>query len=152
MRDRPTGVELADLVRRVRDNDTGVEVPDDERYRELMLASALAIAERQQTTGDAPERDEGRSLARILGNEGGLADLNRALAAAIREGDYDPGAPGHGAVRDHLWQTALELVRESNPKALEGDKYGPGAGAAPTGLYTIWESPIKCPPKDRQPP
>ncbi len=120
MRDRPTGPELADLVRRVRENDRGIEVPGDERYRDLMLASALAIAERQQQTGGAPEREELQSLTRILGGERALADLNRDLAAAIRGGAYDPGAPGHDRVRGHLWITALERVRESNPKALGG--------------------------------
>lgn len=122
MRDRPTGAELADLVRRVRENDPAVDVPGDERYRDLMLASALAIAERQEKTGDAPEQEEAASLRRILGAEGSLADLNRKLAAAIRSGGYDPGSPGYGEAQDHLWQTALERVRESNPKALEGDE------------------------------
>ncbi len=120
MRDSPAGPELADLVRRVRENDPGVEVPGDARYRELMLASALGIAERQEKTGGAPEREERQALARILGDQGALADLNRDLAAAIRGGAYDPGAPGHDAVREHLWKTARERVRESNPKALEG--------------------------------
>ena len=122
MRDRPTGIELAELVRRIRAGDPGVEVPDDQRYRELMLASALAIAERQETIGDAPEVEELQSLTRILGKEGVLADLNQVLAAAVRGGDYDLGTPGHDAVRDLLWQTARERVRESNPKALAGDE------------------------------
>ncbi len=124
MRDHPAGPELADLVRRVRENDPTIEVPDNARYRELMLASALAIAERQQQTGDVPERDEHQALSRIVGGDGtrdgALADLNRDLASAIRDGAYDPGAPGHDAVREHLWHTARERVRESNPKALEG--------------------------------
>ena len=122
MRDRPTGIELAELVRRIKGGDLGVEVPDDQRYRELMLASALAIAERQETTGDAPEVEVLQSLTRILGKGGALADLNQVLAAAVRGGDYDPGTPGHDAVRELLWQTARERVRESNPKALAGDE------------------------------
>ena len=61
--------------------------------------------------------------ARILGTEGPLADLNRfPLAAAIRKGEYDPGTADHDAVGDHLWRTALERVRESNPKALRPSK------------------------------
>jgi hypothetical protein len=122
MRDHPNGAELAELVRRIKTGDSGVEVPDDKRYRELMLANASAIAERQKKTGDAPERDELQSLSKILGKEGTLTDLNRELVAAIRRGAYDPDAPGDDAVRGHLWQTAWERVRESNPKALPGEE------------------------------
>ena len=119
MRDRPTGTELADLVQRIEDGDGAVEVPDDARYRELMMASARAISERQQKTGNAPERREHDSLIQILDKDATLAALNRALAEAVRDGRFDPGTPHSGSVRDHLWQTALDRVRESNPKVLE---------------------------------
>lgn len=125
MRDRPTGSELAVLVQRIENGDAAVEVPIDARYRDLMLASARAIAERQRESGDAPEHLEGDRLSSILGRDGTLADLNRDLAKAIREGHFDPGSPDSGNVRDHLWRTALDRVRESNPKALkdrEGDQ------------------------------
>jgi len=121
MRDRPNGFDLSELAERVQAGDAAIDVPDDQRYRDLMLASARAIAGRQEETGDAPERDELRSLTQILEKEAALADLNLALTAAIRGGAYDPAAPGHDAVRNHLWQTALNRVRESNPKALPKD-------------------------------
>jgi hypothetical protein len=119
MRDRPTGTELADLVQRIEDGDGSVEVPYNIRYRELMMASARAIAERQRDTGDVPERRERDSLIQILDKDDTLEDLNWALAEGIREGLFDPEIPISGSVRDHLWQTALDRVRESNPKVLE---------------------------------
>ena len=119
MRDRPTGTELADLVQRIEDGDGSVEVPYNVRYRELMMASARAIAERQRDTGDVPERRERVSLIQILDKDDTLEDLNWALAEGIREGLFDPEIPISGSVRDHLWQTALDRVRESNPKVLE---------------------------------
>ena len=119
MRDRPTGTELADLVQRIEDGDGSVEVPHNVRYRELMMASARAIAERQRDTGDVPERRERDSLIQILDKDDTLEDLNWALAEGIREGLFDPEIPISGSVRDHLWQTALDRVRESNPKVLE---------------------------------
>jgi hypothetical protein len=119
MRDRPTGTELADLVQRIEDGDGSVEVPYNVRYRELMMASARAIAERQCDTGDVPERRERDSLIQILDKDDTLEDLNWALAEGIREGLFDPEIPISGSVRDHLWQTALDRVRESNPKVLE---------------------------------
>ena len=120
MRDRPDGSELADLVQRIEDGDTAVEVPIDARYRDLMLASARAISGRQQEFGDAPEGRERDRLALILEKGGTLADLNRELAGAIREGKFDSASPDRDSLRDHLWQTALDRVRESNPKALKG--------------------------------
>ena len=118
MRDRPTGEELLALVERIEGGDGSIILPDDERYKELMIAGARAIAERQRDIGDGPEKRELRELTRILGAEVPLADLNKTLAAAIRAGDHGPGTADSSAVGRHLWQTALERVRESSPKVL----------------------------------
>ena len=118
MRDRPTGEELLALVERIDGGEEAIILPADGRYKELMIAGARAIAERQRDIGDGPEKREREDLAGIMGSEGSLADLNKALAAAIRAGDHGPGTADSAAVGRHLWQTALERVRESNPKAL----------------------------------
>ena len=118
MRDRPTGEELLALVERIEGGDGSIILPDDERYKELMIAGACAIAERQRDIGDGPEKRELRELTQILGAEVPLADLNKTLAAAIRAGDHDPGTADSSSVGRHLWQTALERVRESSPKVL----------------------------------
>jgi len=118
MRDRPSGKELQALAQRVKAGDEAIAVPGDQRYLDLMVARAEAIAARQIETGDAPEMAERASLTKILGHEGSLADLNAELAAAIREGQFDPGTSGHNAAQKHVWETARERVRESNPKAL----------------------------------
>jgi len=118
MRDRPQGAELADLAARARAGDAGLALPDDERYRDAMIARAEAIAARQAETGDGPEGRERESLQALLGADGELAQLNRALASAIRAGRFDPGQAPAAACYRHLSETALERVRESNPKAL----------------------------------
>ncbi|MEE9317554.1 MAG: DUF6285 domain-containing protein [Rhodospirillales bacterium] len=118
MRDRPTGPELLELAGRVRNGDSAVTVPADGRYKELMLANAETIAARQAEAGVGPEREEMEELSRLLGREGGLDDLNRDLARAIREGRYDPGQPGADAVFRLVWRTALARTRVSNPKAV----------------------------------
>ena len=118
MRDRPQGQELKDLARRARSGDPALLLPDDARYRDAMVKRAETIATRQGETGDGPERRERDALARLLGEDGDLAALNRALADAVRVGCFDPGAPAAAACYGHLWETALERVRESNPKVL----------------------------------
>lgn len=118
MRDRPQGRELLDLAQRARQGDPVLSLPDDARYRDAMVKRAEAIATRQRETGDAPERRERDALKRLLGGDCDLAAFNRTLAKAIRGGRFDPGTPEATAVYRHLWETALERVRESNPKAL----------------------------------
>lgn len=118
MRDRPQGQELLDLAQRARRGDAALSLPDDARYRDAMVKRAEAIATRQRETGAEPERRERESLTRLLGGNDDLATLNRTLAEAIRGGRFDPGAPAATAVYRHLWKTAVERVRESNPKAL----------------------------------
>jgi hypothetical protein len=118
MRDRPQGQELKDLARRARRGDPALLLPDDARYRDAMVKRAETIATRQGETGDGPERRERDALARLLGEDGDLAALNRALADAVRVGCFDPGAPAAATCYGHLWETALERVRESNPKVL----------------------------------
>ena len=120
MRDHPDGPDLLALLSRIEDGDPSVSLPDDERYLGLMLAHAKAIAGRQENIGGASEARELGDLVALLDREGGLEGLSRKFAAAIRNGDFDPGTPGHGAAREHLWQTALERARESNPQVLEG--------------------------------
>ncbi len=119
MRDHPDGPDLLALLSRIEDGDPSISLPDDERYLQLMLAHAKAIAGRQEEIGDVPEVRELKVLQGLLG-EGGLEGLSRKFTEAIRGGDFDPGTPGHNAAREHLWQTALERARESNPKALKG--------------------------------
>lgn len=118
MRDRPHGLELADLAARARRREATLTLPDDARYVDAMIGRAEAIAARQLAVGDGPERRERDALARLLGADGDLAGLNRALAAAIRGGGFDPRAPRAAACYRHLWRTAVDRVRESNPKAL----------------------------------
>jgi len=122
MRDRPTGEELLALIERIEDGDGSIALPADGRYQELMIAGARAIAERQRDLGDGPEIREQEDLGGILGAEGSLAGLNKDLAAAIRTGDLGPGTAKADEVARHLWLTALQRVRESNPKALRSLK------------------------------
>lgn len=118
MRERPAGAELIELARRTLRDELLAALPEGRRYEALMVMNALAIAARQLEAGQAPEARERDELARLLKKQADLTELNRALAQAIRAGAYDPGRADARAAWRHLWQTALDRVGESNPKAL----------------------------------
>jgi len=47
MRDHPDGADLLALIGRIEAADPSISLPDDDRYKNLMLAHAQAIAARQ---------------------------------------------------------------------------------------------------------
>ena len=129
MRERPTGEELLIIARKVLREDLMPLLPEERRYDALMVANAMAIAARQISFGDAPERREWQDLADLLGEtvqENGatamsdaLGDLYRRLGAKIRNGEFDPGTPLHDSVHAFLLDVTVQKLRESAPRILE---------------------------------
>ena len=129
MRERPTGGELLAIARKVLREELMPLLPEERRYDALMVANAMAIAARQITFGDAPERRERQILAGLLDEtvEGdgatavneALGDLYRRLNAGIRSGAFDPGTPRYDAAHMFLRDVAVQKLRESAPKYLE---------------------------------
>ena len=97
------------------------------RYIALMIANAMAIAEREIETGAAPARAECERLQALLRERTGalsgealheeLAGYNRRLVEAIRTGRFD--GPERAALLGHLRRTTEEKLAVSNPKALK---------------------------------
>jgi hypothetical protein len=71
--------------------------------RELELRRGLQAAERQ-------------GLVEILGKEGSVDDLNRALCASIREGSIEDGSP---ELIGHLRATIAGALKVNNPKWID---------------------------------
>ncbi|MDE2360511.1 MAG: hypothetical protein KGL70_14150 [Betaproteobacteria bacterium] len=114
-------------------------LPGDRRYVGLMIANAIAIADREHRSGGDALREETSRLRELLASvtasaapqdavQAGLATgaggpsaaaaaLRRALAAAIRAGAFDL-PPQHDALVAHLWRTSADWTAISNPKAL----------------------------------
>ena len=51
-------------------------------------------------------------LSQLLGQQGSLAELNRALADRIAKGEADLQTPG---LAEHLWQTTMDKLAVDQP-------------------------------------
>lgn len=105
-------------------------LPKERRYLGLMIANAMAIAERERRLGSATAEREAARLRSLLATVGlpaapssaasplpDLTALRQAITAAIRAGRFDTPTSEAILVAD-LQRTAAEQVAISNPKAL----------------------------------
>jgi len=139
MRDRPDGADLLAIARQVLREDLIEALPAERRYEALMAANAMAIASRQLAVGEAPELDELKRLAKLLGvsvpTDAGnrdavrnsLSALYARLCSAIRRGQMDPGTPDHAETHAFLVDVARAKVAESNPRYLESQTASAGS-------------------------
>ena len=126
MNDRPDARELIEIAHDVFTAEVLPAVPDVLRYKVLMIANAMAIAQRELAAGDAPLRDEYRRLSDLLSEttaalrgealRAAVETCNRRLAKEIRAGKFDGGE--RAAMLEHLRRTTEEKLAVSNPKAL----------------------------------
>ena len=128
MRDRPNGADLLAIAREVLAKEVTPIVSEQERVTALMIASALAIAQRELAAGDVALRAELAALAAVYREPQAAADaralddallrLNRRLAADLRQGTI-VDAERRSAVYRLLLESTRARVAESNPKYLE---------------------------------
>lgn len=120
----PATPTLLDTARRLLLDELLLAMPADKRHAALMIANAMAIADRQ-LGGDAPAADELAALAALLpvppaaetDDRARLTTLNRMLCTFVREGWADRGAT-RGQVLELLWTVTQRKVERSNPKYL----------------------------------
>jgi aminoglycoside phosphotransferase (APT) family kinase protein len=98
-----------------------------ERHRELRLvATAMAIAEREAIAGDAPARDIRERLTQFYGDAGVGTDhaLLRRLARDLRAGAFETCQTRGPAARAILWRLTMAKLREGNPQFLAENGFG----------------------------
>jgi len=127
MRDQPRGEHLLASAEALLRDELLPALPADKRQAGLMIARALGIAARQLQNGEAPERQELASLARLLAPTSEtsktaalrqqLQRANRQFGQLIRSGAADAGESRTQVVR-HLLHIARQRVAESNPRYL----------------------------------
>jgi hypothetical protein len=127
MNDRPDARNLLETARSIFLAEILPALPAASRYTALMIANAMAIAQREIAAGEAPLRAECERLSALLaesaGTPGGadlremLAGYNRRLIGEIRAGRFDGEA--RAALLAHLRRTTEDKLAVSNPKLLK---------------------------------
>lgn len=114
--DRPTASELlaaiADFLR-----EEAIPALDKAEprlgFQMRVAVNSLAILEREARLGPAADQREHDRLAKLLGRDGTLDELNRDLARQLRSGERDAR---DAELMAHLEATIADKIAIANPK------------------------------------
>ena len=114
-REAPEGPSLLATARDALLQEILPKLSGTDAFTARMIANAMAIAAREAAQDDAWVSATRASMQRLTG----AADApDRALAAAIRAGAYDPGSAHHAEVAAMLRDAARRRCAISTPRAL----------------------------------
>jgi hypothetical protein len=112
MQDEPTQEELIKAVADFLRNDIAPGISGHNAFKLRVGINALDLVTRQLKLQEAGDTAEAARLRQLLGADGSLAELNRALADQIAKGEVDLQTPG---LADHLWQTTMDKLAVDQP-------------------------------------
>ena len=112
MQDEPTPEELIKAVADFLRHEIAPEINGHNAFKLRVSINALDLVTRQLTLAQGSDAAEAARLARLLGEEGTLGELNRAFADRIAKGEADLQTPGLAA---HLWQTTMDKLAVDQP-------------------------------------
>jgi hypothetical protein len=112
MQDEPTPTELIKAVANFLRNDIAPAISGHNAFKLRVAINALDLVTRQLTLEQGSDAAEAARLSRLLGMQGSLAELNRALADRIANRELDLQTPG---LSDHLWQTTMDKLAVDQP-------------------------------------
>jgi hypothetical protein len=112
MQDEPAPTELTRAVVDFLRNDIVPEIRGHNAFKLRVAINMLDLVTRQLTLEQGSDGAEAARLARLLGMEGSLIDLNRALSGKIAKGEIDLQTPG---LAEHLWQTTMDKLAVDQP-------------------------------------
>jgi hypothetical protein len=112
MQDEPTPIELTKAVADFLRNDITPMVSGHNAFKLRVAINILDLVTRQLTLEQGSDATESARLAKLLGADGTLTELNRALASRIASGEVDLATPG---LSEHLWQTTLAKLAVDQP-------------------------------------
>jgi hypothetical protein len=112
MQDEPTPTELIKAVADFLRSEITPAISGHNAFKLRVAINALDLVTRQLTLEQSSDAAEAARLSRLLGMQGSLAELNRALAERIANGELDLQTPG---LSDHLWQTTMDKLAVDQP-------------------------------------
>jgi len=89
--------------------------------------NALDLVARQLALEPDSDAAEASRLSGLLGMQGSLGELNRALADRIAKGEVDLRTPD---LADHLWQTTMDKLAVDQPNYASYKRELEGKGRA----------------------
>lgn len=112
MQDEPTPEELTRAVADFLRNDIGPVISGHNAFKLRVAINALDLVTRQLRLEKGSDAAELARLSQLLGRQGSLGELNRALADRIASGEADLQTPG---LAEHLWQTTMDKLAVDQP-------------------------------------
>ena len=112
MQDEPTPTELIKAVADFLRNEIAPDIKGHNAFKLRVGINALDLVTRQLTLAQGSDAAELVRLKQLLGMDGALIDLNRALSEKIAKGEVDLNTPGFA---EHLWQTTMDKLAVDQP-------------------------------------
>jgi Domain of unknown function (DUF6285) len=112
MQDEPTPNELIKAVADFLRNEIAPVIKGHNAFKLRVGINALDLVTRQLALEQGSDATEAARLRRLLGMDGSLMEMNRALSARIANGEVDLQTPG---LKEHLWQTTMNKLAVDQP-------------------------------------
>ena len=112
MQDEPTPTELTKAAADFLRDDIAPLLSGHNSFKLRVAINMLDLVTRQLTLEQASDAAEAERLKQLLGMQGSLFELNRALAEKIAKGEMDLRTPG---LAGHLWQTTMDKLAVDQP-------------------------------------
>jgi hypothetical protein len=112
MQDEPTPGELIKAVAVFLRAEIAPQISGHLAFKLRVSINALDLVTRQLALQQDCDAAEAARLTKLLGVQGTLGELNRALAERIAKGEADLQTPG---LADHLWQTTMAKLAVDQP-------------------------------------
>jgi hypothetical protein len=112
MQDEPTTTELIKAVADFLRSEITPLIKGHNAFKLRVGINALDLVMRQLALASSGDAAEAARLKQLLGSDGSLMELNRALSEKIAKGEVDLRTPG---LSEHLWQTTMDKLAVDQP-------------------------------------